>query len=111
MSRDTWSTRLRIAGNDAFAVEMVLADGGSDDTLQVAGQAVRRCAPSSGLISQAATLAASLSRRGWPGYPELIVKLEHLCAGTNSDLRCCRSNSTTSAKRWINHPQLCRTST
>ncbi len=61
MSRDTWSTRLRIARNDASAVEKVLADGGHDDTLQVAGQAVLRYAPSPGLIAQAVTLAASLT--------------------------------------------------
>ena len=65
---------------------MVLADGGSDDTLQAAGQAVLRCAPSPGLISLAMTLAASLSRRGWPGDAELIVELERVCAGINSEL-------------------------
>lgn len=86
MSRDAWSTRLRIAGNDASAVEKVLADGGPDDGLQVAGQAVLRCPPSPGLTTQAVTLAASLSRRGWPGDAELIAELEHVSDGTNSDL-------------------------
>ena len=86
MSRDTWSTRLRIAANDASAVEKVLADGGPDDGLQLAGQAVLRCAPSAALIAPAATLAASLSRRGWPGDAELIAELEHLRDGTNSEL-------------------------
>ena len=111
MSRDTWSTRLRIAGNDASAVEKVLADGGGDDTLQVAGQAVLRCAPSPGLITQAVTLAASLSRRRWPGDAELIAELEHVSAGTNSELSLLPIELDDPAKRWINHPQVCRTST
>ena len=51
MSRDTWSTRLRVAANDASAVEKVLADGGPDDGLQLAGQAVLRCAPSAALTA------------------------------------------------------------
>ena len=111
MSRDNRSTRLRIAGNDASAVEKVLADGGGDDTLQVAGQAVLRCAPSPGLITQAVTLAASLSRRRWPGDAELIAELEHVSAGTNSELSLLPIELDDPAKRWINHPQVCRTST
>lgn len=86
MSRDTWLTQLRVAAKDASAVEKVLADGGPDDGLQLAGQAVLRCAPSAALIAPAATLAASLSRRGWPGDAELIAELEHVRDGTNSEL-------------------------
>ena len=50
------------------------------------GQAVLRCAPSAALIKPAATLASSLSRRGWPGDAELVAELEHVRDGTNSEL-------------------------
>ncbi len=53
MSRDAWLKSLRVAGNDASAVERVLADGAPADGLQHAGQAVLRCAPSSVLILSA----------------------------------------------------------
>ena len=86
MSRDTWLTQLRVAGNDASAVEKLVADGRPDDGLQLAGQAVLRCPPASGLIAPAAMLAASLSRRGWPGDRELTAELEHVRDGTNSEL-------------------------
>ena len=86
MSRDAWLKQLRAAGNDASAVVTLLADGAPDDGLQLAGQAILRCPRSPGLIAPAATLAASLSRRGWPGDAELIAELEHVRNGTNSEM-------------------------
>ena len=64
----------------------VLADGAPDDGRQLARQAILRCERSPGLIESAATLAASLARREWPGDAELIAELEHVRNGTNSEL-------------------------
>ena len=86
MRGDTWLTQLRVAGDDASAVERLLADGAPDDGLQHAGQAVLRCSSSTGLIATADTLIESLSRRGWSGDPELIAELEHVRGGTTSEL-------------------------
>ena len=87
MSRDSWLQRLRVAGNDASAVEkLLLTDGLPDDGLQHAGQAVLRCSPTAGLIACAASLLEPLSRRGWTGDPELIAELDHARAGTMSEL-------------------------
>ena len=86
VSRDTWLTQLRVAGNDASAVGALLADGVPDDGLQHAGQAVLRCSPSTGLIASATPLIEALYRRGWSGDPELITELEHVRDRIKSEL-------------------------
>lgn len=86
MSRDVWSTQLRVAGDDATTVVRLLAGGAPDDALQLAGQAVLRCSPSSDLVAIVATLAGSLFKRAWVGDAELIAELQQLRDGTTSAL-------------------------
>ena len=42
--------------------------------------------PSDELVPIATALIEALSRRGWPGDPELIAELEHVRNGTNPEL-------------------------
>ena len=111
MSRDAWLTKPRVAGNDGSAVVALLTEVAPDDGLQLAGQSILRCPSSPELIATAMTLASSLSRRGWRGDAELTAELEHVCNGTDSGLSPLPSNSIISAKRRINRPPTCRTST
>lgn len=86
MSRDAWLTQLRVAANDPSAVVSLLADDAPDEGLQLAGQAILRCPPSTELIATAATLAKPLTRRGWPGDAQLIADLEQVHNRTESEL-------------------------
>ena len=76
MSRDIWSTQLRLARDDSSVVRTLLAADLPDDVLQHAGQSVLGCSSPTNLIDTTATLIESLSQRDWLGDAELIAELE-----------------------------------